>query len=106
MSRGARVYGILQQVAVLSTLAGLLAQILEKSSAKAGPYAELLKRIERVLSGKPLSTEPLEAQLDQAVEQLMKSSRRVAEILSEGIISISWGKSPNELSTSHFGQER
>jgi ribosomal protein S7 len=69
--------------ALASTVAGLLAQILEKNSQKAGPYTDLLKRIERILSGKPSSTLPLEAQLDEAVEQLTKSSEQVANILGQ-----------------------
>jgi methyl-accepting chemotaxis protein len=72
-------------ITLLSSGAGVLAQILEKNSQKAGPYIDLLRLIERILSGKSLSlsSRPLEIQLDEAVEQLTKSSEQVANILGQ-----------------------
>lgn len=68
--------------AVVSLLASALAQ-LTKYAESTTPYADFLKRIERILSGKPVSTRPLETQLNEAVEQLTSASQRIGNILSE-----------------------
>ncbi|CAG1000785.1 hypothetical protein ANRL2_04004 [Anaerolineae bacterium] len=68
-------------VAFISTLLGLLAQVIEKRSESVRPYAEMLRRLEHTLTGKATSTQPLETQLDEAVTELTKSSQRVSEIL-------------------------
>jgi len=47
-------------------------------------------------------------ELEKAIEQTFKIAVATDEdeIMASRIISIRWGKSPNDLSTSHFGQER
>ena len=68
------------------SLLGLILGALAKKAAlyeKTAQYADLLKQVERILTGKPLSTHPLEVQLDDAVRQLNEASERVGGILSE-----------------------
>jgi len=66
----------------LAAILGALSRI-ALSSEKTARYGEVLRGVERLISGKPLSTRPLETQLDEAVEQLTTASARVGGILSE-----------------------
>ncbi|MCL4264795.1 MAG: hypothetical protein KJ069_16350 [Anaerolineae bacterium] len=68
-------------VLLLSIIANILSQI-AKYAESSSHYTELLSQIERILTGKSIPTDSLEAQLEEAVEQLTSASQQVGIVMS------------------------
>jgi DNA repair ATPase RecN len=69
-------------VGLLGLIVSIIAQV-ARSSEKAAPYSELLKQIDNLRSRKPISTQPINNRVQEAVKQLMDASASVSNILSE-----------------------
>lgn len=77
---------IIAITSVAVSLLGFILSVLAQKAAlseKTARYADILKQVERLLTGKPISTHPLDVQLDNAVRQLTEASERVGDILGE-----------------------